>query len=526
MSMALATPNQLRASASRSGFTLIQLPWWLFLLGAALLLLAYLLYREQVNYWFREQFASKAIESEESDAASIRAVLDTVQLTPPPPAANAAAAQSRVFLLSARYVDKDGNVLVGPASMQWGFDPVADGSAKPSSGEITVSSFPNTGSVLGKATVSGGTAMTDAVSVKRWANPQSTAAEGDVVKVQETRPPGVGPPSVVLVEEASELGCAWGRPRAFIGAAAVGEQELNPCSLSLLSARDAMVFQENKGGNQWPPGTWAANGATVSVSQAPPPKVDLTIFIAPPDNSGAGLGGPQAPTPSAGSLSVDPVQLAKNDVDMAKALYQANRTGVEINVKGYHKLPYSTDLLQRLGADPYDCIRPVKLPANPARNDFSYDSAAVSVYYVSTIAFPTDPAFPRVRGIQCHFWYSGNPSVGNPAAVNNPAVGRPPGNGPVVYISYGHHSPVTLAHELGHALGLKDEEGKLGPVDIMHNLLPDGDLGANARSDLTVGQVFRMNVWNDSYLNTRLPQPPQRACDDVHPCPPAELDAH
>jgi hypothetical protein len=94
-----------------------------------------------------------------------------------------------------------------------------------------------------------------------------------------------------------------------------------------------------------------------------------------------------------------------------------------------------------------------------------------------------------------------------------------------VYISYGHHSPVTLAHELGHALGLKDEEGRLGPVDIMHNLLPDGDLGANARSDLTVGQVFRMNVWNDSYLNTRLPQPPQRTCDATYPCPPAELDA-
>jgi hypothetical protein len=514
------------ANTSRSGFTLVEVGWGIFAL-AAIVLLVYAIFRDQADDWMREQFASRAIDPEENDVAFIRASLDTVQLTPPPPTGNAAATPSRVFLLSARHVDAAGNILVGPASMQWGFEPGAEGSAN-QSGEVTVSSFPTTGSLLGRATVSGA-GMNDAVLLKRWANPRSAAAEADVVEVLETQPLSVGPPSVVLVEEASELACRWGQPRAFLGAAAVGQQGLNPCSVFLLSAHNAIVFQDNERGDQWPPGTWAANGAAVSLNPTARLKVDLTVFIAPPDgNLGANqaLQQQQSASPSAATLGVDPVLLAKNDVDLAKTLYQANRTGIEINVKGYHSLLYTPDQLTRLGADPYDCIRPVKLPANPNRPDFSYDSAAVSVYYVPTIQFPPDPAYPRVRGIQCHFWYSGNPMVGNPAAVDDPRRGRPPGNGPVVYISYGHHSPVTLAHELGHALGLKDEEGRLGPVDIMHNLLPDGDLGANARSDLTVGQVFRMNVWNDSYLNTRLPPPPQRTCDAVYPCPPAELDAH
>ena len=83
---------------------------------------------------------------------------------------------------------------------------------------------------------------------------------------------------------------------------------------------------------------------------------------------------------------------------------------------------------------------------------------------------------------------------------------------------------MTLAHEIGHALGLSDEEGRLGNRDVMHNLLPDGPLGADARSHLSLGQVFRMNVWNDSWINTRKPAPPQRACDASQSCPPTELD--
>jgi hypothetical protein len=88
----------------------------------------------------------------------------------------------------------------------------------------------------------------------------------------------------------------------------------------------------------------------------------------------------------------------------------------------------------------------------------------------------------------------------------------------VVYVSTSHHSSTTLAHELGHALGLNDEE-LLGALNIMNGILPDGPQGAEARSRLTVGQAFRMNVWNDSWINTRLPRPAQRTCYGTQQCP-------
>ena len=211
---------------------------------------------------------------------------------------------------------------------------------------------------------------------------------------------------------------------------------------------------------------------------------------------------------------MNPEALARTDVDWANALYEDNRVGVRIAVQQYKTLPASADLQAKLGADPYDCVLPPLLQSNPAKSDYAYDSASVSVYYVDRIDFPPDPTLPSVRGISCHFWYSGNPKVGTP-----------PGKGPVVYISYSHHSPVTLAHELGHTFGLNDEEGKLGTVNIMHNLLPDGPLGADARSRFKLGQVFRMNVWDDSWINTRDGHPPQRACV-LTQCPPMDWDVH
>jgi hypothetical protein len=97
-------------------------------------------------------------------------------------------------------------------------------------------------------------------------------------------------------------------------------------------------------------------------------------------------------------------------------------------------------------------------------------------------------------------------------------------NGPVIYVSYTKHSTITLAHEIGHALGLKDEEERLGSLNLMHNLLPDGPLGADARSRLTVGQVFRMNVWDGSWM-AKLPSAVTRVCRTSNPCPAMTFDA-
>jgi hypothetical protein len=86
------------------------------------------------------------------------------------------------------------------------------------------------------------------------------------------------------------------------------------------------------------------------------------------------------------------------------------------------------------------------------------------------------------------------------------------------------HSAVTLTHEIGHALGLNDEGTALGVDNVMYSLSPDGPLGASARSRFTVGQVFRMNVWNYSYLTVGSTTAPKRSCDYLDPCPTVDFD--
>jgi len=254
---------------------------------------------------------------------------------------------------------------------------------------------------------------------------------------------------------------------------------------------------------------WMEKGARFTVSPGETLPIKVTVFLGVTEQNRTAQTGPEQP---ADQLPPGARELAELDVQRANLIFETSRAGVRIEPE-YYQLPLSADLPVRLGADPYDCILAPKLPADPAKDNYSYNPSRISVYYVDRINYPLDPAQPRVRGIQCLHWYSGNPNVGTP-----------PGKGPVVFVSYSHHSPITLAHEVGHALGLNDVEERLGNRDVMHNLLPDGPLGADARSHLTVGQVFRMNVWDDSWINTRRPKPPQRACDAKQPCPAEEID--
>jgi hypothetical protein len=287
-----------------------------------------------------------------------------------------------------------------------------------------------------------------------------------------------------------------------VGALSVGEQDEIPCSISILSPRHGMKFEGNVTDTKW-----LGKGASFSMTPAAPLPVKLTVFLAVTDQVQA------AAQQSSGQPSPSPRELAELDVARANLIFETSRAGVRLDPE-YKPLPHSADWGIKLGADPYDCGLSPQLPSDPTKADYAYNPYRISVYYVDRINYPLDPVQPRVRGIQCHHWYSGNP-----------AVGDPPGKGPVVFVSYSHHSPVTLAHEVGHALGLNDVEGRLSNRDVMHNLLPDGPLGADARSHLTIGQVFRMNVWDDSWINTRMPKPAQRACDDAaQPCPKEETD--
>jgi hypothetical protein len=413
--------------------------------------------------------------------------------------------QPRSFRLYAWY-RQDDSIVPGRADPQdWNFSS-PDGSVN--GGVVSIQTFPTAGSTTAEVVVhkTGKPGVAGKSLLRLWADPGAAQNEGDVVNAPHQR--GM-PPSVVLIEQKDGSGsCRWGTPIAFVGTAAVGEQTVNPCSLSLFSADHGMVFQENRGGSQWPPTAWPTKGAAFSLQPGDRLKIPVTIFMIAPTPTNAPTSGTTSPQTMA-----DIQNMAKEEVDLANAIYETNGLGIQIDVHKYQPLLGTPEELTiKVGADPYDCILPPTLESNPANPDYAYDSSRVSVYYVSRINFPAGQTGSGVRGIQCHFWYSGN-------ALHEPAA-----KGPVVYVAYTRHSTTSLAHEIGHALGLNDEDGNLGTVNLMYNLAPDGPLGADARSRLRVGQVFRTNVWTDSWINTRWPPPLHRSCDVVEPCPELGLD--
>lgn len=444
-------------------------------------------------------------ELPDGKVTSIEAAPGEIQVAPGP----TPSAGTREFRVFAWYRDGDSIVPGRNDPKEWKLSG-AGGDANQD--KVTINTFPASGSQPADVRISkqGDDKVADKVTLTVWADASAAKALGDVVEAPHQ--PASVPSAVLLEKKAPDGTCEWGTPRAFVGAAAVDEQSDNPCSLALFSGKMGVVFQDNRWGDQWAPAAWAAKGASFPLKPDTLLELRVDVFLAVSPSLIASATSTAQSTPGpADDFAVEPEKLARNDVDWANVLYQDNGVGVRINAQ-YHPVSTSGDLSAFVGADPYDCVIPPTLPSDPTKTDYAYEPAAVSVYYVDRINFPPDPSYPSVRGIQCHYWYSGNPA------------GTPPGKGPVIFISYSHHSPVTLAHELGHALGLNDEEGRLGRLNIMHNLLPDGPLGADARSRFKVGQAFRMNVWNDSWINTRLPRPPHRTCDDAQHCPPMGWD--
>jgi hypothetical protein len=431
--------------------------------------------------------------------ASLEAGLEEVQVIPP-----VSPWPDRRFQLTAWYRDADGKIISGRFNpMKWSFTPAGDGSVE--EGRVAVTTFPTSASTgaTAKAEKDDDASISDEVMVTRWANAAAPAAKGDVVVAEHDRDK---PPSVVLLEESDGTACTWGRAWAFVGAAGVGEQSHNPCSLSLLSADRAMVFQETV------PTSWAANGTSRTVGLTARTTLNVRVFIAVTGHTASILSG--IPLSNSAQLATDVADAAaaqaKTDLDWANMVLEANRVGIVLNPSFKILEPTTPDLEAKVGAQPYDCnVLPMNMSVNeknPADPAFAYDQNTLSIYYVDWIDYPTDPLHPGSRGINCHW------TTGSVVAA------------PIIYVSYTRHSSITLAHELGHVLGLNDEEATLGEINVMHNLAPDGSLGADARSRLTVGQVFRENIWEDSWL-PRTTSGPTRFCDATSPCPPVTIDA-
>jgi hypothetical protein len=432
-------------------------------------------------------------ESDPPEIASIAATVENVQV-----GRAGGSSGERTFQLSAWYLDAAQRVISGRFDpFVWELDP-AEGYVSPL-GLVTLN-FSSGSDATVRVTSPDGT-LADAVVLKRWLSPTAAGAASDVVEA------GHGPkfpPSAVFLEERQADGtCTWGTARAFVGLVAVGAQNKTPCSLSLLSANHAMVYRNDISNVQWT--------KPFQPTLASPRPLKVRVFIAVTGRTASQLSGfPLSDTDQlVEDVAAGAEAQAKVDVTLANMLFEANRTGIHIDAD-FEPLDLSiSDLGGRVGADPFSCKQPRTVltefdPANPTA-PFEYDPAAINVYYVDWIDYPTDPLHPGARGVHCHYVNKGL-------------------NGPVIYVSYTKHSTITLAHEIGHALGLKDEEERLGSLNLMHNLLPDGPLGADARSRLTVGQVFRMNVWDGSWM-AKLPSAVTRVCRTSNPCPAMTFDA-
>jgi hypothetical protein len=154
-----------------------------------------------------------------------------------------------------------------------------------------------------------------------------------------------------------------------------------------------------------------------------------------------------------------------------------------------------------------------------------YTPKTLNIYYVDEVKPPSElgqPPDSRLRGLTCdHF-----------------GDGHLKGDANILFIA-----PVanrtTLAHEIGHAFGLRPGDkgghpnfapGQVLPGFTETNLMWNG--GGDERVELTLGQVFRMNTQADEFGGTMLianglRPGPGRACPPMTVskiCPPLALD--
>jgi len=203
---------------------------------------------------------------------------------------------------------------------------------------------------------------------------------------------------------------------------------------------------------------------------------------------------------------VDPRAADKAVDDMANArlIFEENRVGIDLKPVFKNVPAESADVLTDgiviTGDGEFKCrnLRQIQ------QSEF-YVESALNVYYVRKRA---------ITGRNC-------------------AITPPKGDGNISFIGSAANR-ATLAHELGHAFGLRpvDDGGHTDglPGFTSGNVMTGN--GSEARDRFTAGQVFRMNTHKDRWGGTMLIRnrqrsgpgiecPPQRTSEQ---CPPLEAD--
>lgn len=205
--------------------------------------------------------------------------------------------------------------------------------------------------------------------------------------------------------------------------------------------------------------------------------------------------------------------------DKARELYRDNRVGVLFK-PNIRKLPDATAMqIVRNSVHPvsWDCLDlgPIKNTLDPITNQPAfYTPKTLNIYYVDT----------AVGGKNCAIKTT-------PGGCTYDTSAHQPGDANITFLGT-VASLTTLAHEIGHAYGLRPAACKGHLDSIPDNIMCSGGYCSN-RSKLTLGQVFRMNTYADEgwggtmLIHNNLSSRTGRLCkpNDLHTatCPALEL---
>jgi hypothetical protein len=340
---------------------------------------------------------------------------------------------------------------------------------------VTVTPAGTTATVFVPATMAPGTvvtitATTGSVTATALAV-VDPGAEGGVDHVAADDSPGE-PPPIYYLSAAGAAGCAGDRAGAFVTRATLGALDAG-CARS-----EAAVFSSAGRPLLAPAFAWSSGSDLVNgVGSGKLIDIPLRLVI--------GVPAPDAKAAGA-AASVD--RLVSDDV-LAMA-----RAGLRTTLD-------PADSLEIPIADERLSCATIPAAGDPA----APIATRLNIYYVPAV---TD-AGTEVRGVWC-----------------------PPN---VVLVSTGFRLPHTLAHEMGHALGLiEPASGHTGLVAGFHsdNLMSSGaSAGADFRTQVSVGQIYRMHRDGRSWLNRismpgLVPAPFACVCDpySAATCPPLGVD--
>jgi hypothetical protein len=278
---------------------------------------------------------------------------------------------------------------------------------------------------------------------------------------------------------------------AFVRRTSVGELD-GPCDwrspLAVFSSAHSAVLLE---------GVWTSdpNVADASVKQTPLIEVPVAIWVAVDERAN-----PENP-PSPASVATD----AAIDLTLAQARFAENRTGVTfVQVDNLQNdLPVTDpDAIDAIGSSCTDADKLTSTGTNP-----NIVPGVLNIYYLNHL---THEAGADVRAVHCR---------GNPRRDED-----------VILVSSQHRSAASLAHELGHSMGLLFPDNghteSLYGFDDVNLMTQYVELErAAVRAHLSLGQAFRINADAASWLNRATtygttPQPLRDAPTLKCPCDP------